>query len=357
MPTFAQKQNQPKAQVSSRLVRPQLATPYAGSCNHPIHDLQRIIGNQAVLRMLQIPAEPGVAREHLQRKEDRASTSEGTEAPPIVHEVLGSSSHPLDSATRAFMEPRFGHDLSRVRVHTDARAAESAAAVSSRAYAVGDDVVFATGQYAPGTGEGRRLIAHELTHVLQRSGVMAGTVQRQQVPAAWQSVTITPSEVHVNNCGNTKWEVNFSVAPNATDGWIIQELSQVDVDLVAQQTSTEHFWEAWPVAARASGPARAQGDHDDTFLVTTGSVRWGGHTWSGKVRYYPLAMMPGATAAAIPGFARDQFGQLQTTHQPGFWSGEGGAQHTLAVSWDCRPGHTGRPTVTMTPTARVLGFP
>ncbi len=88
---------------------------------------------------------------------------------PIVHTVLnGGGGQPLDTTTRAFMEPRFGHDFSQVRVHTDARAAESARAVSALAYTVGRDVVFQQGQYAPGTSGGRRLIAHELTHTIQQ---------------------------------------------------------------------------------------------------------------------------------------------------------------------------------------------
>jgi len=61
------------------------------------------------------------------------------------------------------MERRFGHDFCRVRVHTDTRAAESALALSARAYSVGSALVFKAGQYAPNTSEGRRLLAHELT--------------------------------------------------------------------------------------------------------------------------------------------------------------------------------------------------
>ncbi len=91
------------------------------------------------------------------------------EVPPVVHDVLRSPGRPLDPATRAFFEPRFGHDFSAVRIHTDARAAESARAVNALAYTVGRDVVFGAGQYAPGTGEGQRLLAHELTHVVQQS--------------------------------------------------------------------------------------------------------------------------------------------------------------------------------------------
>jgi hypothetical protein len=89
-------------------------------------------------------------------------------APPIVHEVLQSPGQSLDPETRVFMERGFRQDFSRVRVHTDARAAESARAVSAHAYTVGRHVVFGAGRYAPYTSRGRSLLRHELTHVVQQ---------------------------------------------------------------------------------------------------------------------------------------------------------------------------------------------
>jgi hypothetical protein len=107
----------------------------------------------------------------LRRRAARAGGQEGRhgDAPQVVHEVLRSPGRALDSGVRALMEPRFGHDFSRVRVHTDAKAAESASAVSAVAYTVGRDIVFAGGSYAPHTPEGRSLLAHELTHVAQNA--------------------------------------------------------------------------------------------------------------------------------------------------------------------------------------------
>jgi len=102
------------------------------------------------------------------------NTSPTSAVPPIVHDVFNSPGQPLHAGTRAFMEPRFGHDFSQVRVHTDARAAESARAVNALAYTVGRDVVFGKGEYEPGTSEGKRLMAHELTHVVQQGGVISG---------------------------------------------------------------------------------------------------------------------------------------------------------------------------------------
>jgi hypothetical protein len=111
-------------------------------------------------------------------------------APPIVREVLRSPGQPLDAQTRALMEPRFGHDFSRVRVHTDAHAAESARAVGAIAYTVGHHIVFDAGEHAPVTVSGRRLLAHELAHVVQQAGAGAVALPaRLAVDAA-----VTPAE-------------------------------------------------------------------------------------------------------------------------------------------------------------------
>jgi hypothetical protein len=97
-------------------------------------------------------------------------------APPGVAHLLRSSSQPLDPSTRAFMEPRFGHDFSRVRIHADEAAARAATTLRARAFTVDRHVVFGAGEYAPGTDAGRRLLAHELTHVVQQgAGTPSGT--------------------------------------------------------------------------------------------------------------------------------------------------------------------------------------
>ena len=104
----------------------------------------------------------------LQTKPAGSPEAAAGEAPPIVHEVLRSPGQPLDKAARASLEPRFGHDFSRVRIHADAKAAELARAVAAHAYTIGSDIVFGASRYAPGTESGRRLLAHELTHVVQQ---------------------------------------------------------------------------------------------------------------------------------------------------------------------------------------------
>jgi hypothetical protein len=123
---------------------------------------------------------PGAGIATVQRKGGGTGDAHaGAAAPAVVDAVLGTPGAALDAGTRAFMEPRFGRDFSRVRVHTGARAAASARAVDALAYTAGWDVVFADGQYAPSTPAGRALIAHELTHVVQQNGGgVARSVQR-----------------------------------------------------------------------------------------------------------------------------------------------------------------------------------
>jgi hypothetical protein len=106
--------------------------------------------------------------------------SSGPTIPPIVHEVLRSPGQALDAGTRAFLEPRFGRDLSGVRVHTDSDAVESARVLNALAYTVRNDIVFGADQYSPHERRGRGLLAHELSHVVQQSALTHPVVQYQK---------------------------------------------------------------------------------------------------------------------------------------------------------------------------------
>jgi len=116
---------------------------------------------------------------HLQKTAGNATVSAALEEqePSLVKDVVGSGGGaPLDKDTRGFMESRLGADFSDVRVHTDAKASDSARSVQAYAYTVGSDVVFQSGKYEPESDSGKRTLAHELTHVVQqRSGPVAGT--------------------------------------------------------------------------------------------------------------------------------------------------------------------------------------
>jgi len=129
----------------------------------------------------------------------RASRSPSpSNAPESVQAAVNASGHPLDGHTRTHMEDRFGFDFSRVRIHTDRRAADSAHEINALAYTVGSNIVFGAGQYAPHSPTGQRLLAHELTHVVQQTGNplnsalgkvsasprAAGLIQRQTIDTA-----------------------------------------------------------------------------------------------------------------------------------------------------------------------------
>jgi len=238
----------------------------------------------------------------------RASTERAqlSAVPPVVHEVLRSPGQPLDPKTLSFMEPRFGHDFSKVRVHSDEKAAESARRLNALAYTVGRDVVFGTRQYAPETGKGQRLLAHELMHVVhQRDGApralsrVASAVhegEAQRAAAAIASPTmrgvprttahpvsglqcldpslltptfnpdadtlfikdITVREKKYRPCGEFDWGIQWKT--NGKSGYIVQEIlatetikncdgtryKETDPERV-KNARPPHFWEAWSV--------------------------------------------------------------------------------------------------------------
>lgn len=114
------------------------------------------------------PASPEFARRKPVQLSDTAGRSAHESVPPIVRSVLRSPGESVDRATRGFMEARFQHNFGRVRIHTDASAAAAATAVNALAFTVGKDIVFGARQYVPHAASGKKLLAHELTHVVQQ---------------------------------------------------------------------------------------------------------------------------------------------------------------------------------------------
>ncbi|HET6974142.1 MAG TPA: DUF4157 domain-containing protein, partial [Pyrinomonadaceae bacterium] len=116
------------------------------------------------------------------RVQRRALTSTRTFGPTnLVTDVLAEEGQDLDESTRIFMETELGHDFRRVRVHTNARASDSARAVNALAYTVGSDIVFASGSYQPHAHAGRHLIAHELVHTLQQNSQPRGQQAKLEI--------------------------------------------------------------------------------------------------------------------------------------------------------------------------------
>ena len=141
--------------------------------------LQRTVGNQAVQRLLN------------SGDDEAGRVPMGVKASSVAGRAFASPGRPLDESSRAAMEPLFEHDFSNVRVHTGSAAAASASAVNARAYTLGRHIFFRDGQYAPHTVPGRRLLAHELTHVVQQDRARSAGAAR---PASEVSTPDVPAE-------------------------------------------------------------------------------------------------------------------------------------------------------------------
>lgn len=131
-----------------------------------IHQLQKSVGNQRVLRML---------------NSRRTDPSGDQDIADSVNRVTRSTAKRLDEGDRVFMERRIGYDFSNVRIHADGPAARSASDLGARAYTVGNDIVFGAGEYQPGAERYRRLLAHELTHVVQQARRAPGRQDKMKV--------------------------------------------------------------------------------------------------------------------------------------------------------------------------------
>lgn len=195
--TKSRQQQHASAEPAREQPRREVAGPASG-----IMALQRAAGNQAVSTLLrtatvrQTSDSNGVASRGLGLNIDGADDPAEQEATNVAHQIMNSPAstippkrqhvapptpaapnrlpargpgQPLPESERAFFEPRFGHNLSQVRIHTDEPAIKSADALNASAYVMGSHVVFGQGQYQPGSASGRQLLAHELTHVLQQS--------------------------------------------------------------------------------------------------------------------------------------------------------------------------------------------
>jgi hypothetical protein len=133
----------------------------------------KLVANAEYLIQRQVDGEEE-DKEFLQTKELTGHNAEITHDLESRIQAIRDGGQPLPESVRAYFEPRFGRDFSQVRVHTDTRAADSARAVNARAFTTGQDVVFGVGMYDPCTTTGKRLLAHELTHVVQQRGMPGG---------------------------------------------------------------------------------------------------------------------------------------------------------------------------------------
>jgi hypothetical protein len=108
-----------------------------------------------------------------------------------IDDTLQQEGSPLDRSTKEFMESRFGFDFSKVKIHNDEKSAESAQRINALAYTLGEDIFFGPGQYTPHLREGKKLLAHELAHVIQqRDADLPHLIQRVPVAAAVKPIEV-----------------------------------------------------------------------------------------------------------------------------------------------------------------------
>jgi Domain of unknown function (DUF4157) len=144
--------------------------------------------------------------------------------------ALAGEGAPLAEAERAFFEPRFGRDFGAVRVHADARAAAAARAVGARAFTRGRDIAFADGEYRPGSTEGRRVLAHELTHVVQQDGGAAGAPVQRFADAGAPAATEGPAATAAEPAAGGEPVVESGEAPAGAEPTVAREAMPLVVD-------------------------------------------------------------------------------------------------------------------------------
>jgi hypothetical protein len=160
------------------------------------------------LQIIRKPATCNTEETRLERAQSQ--TTANVEAPSALRSVLASRGRPLEAGTRIEMEQSFGHDFSDVRVHTDASANDSARAINALAYTFGHNIVFAEDRYQPDSDAGRRLLAHELAHVVQ-----GGTaVRRQPDPSSSGDrpvrARVRRSDIASRGAPSKDWEAQFA---------------------------------------------------------------------------------------------------------------------------------------------------
>ena len=196
---------------------------------------------EEITPLVQRQVEPEEEEEELQAKSNSSYISEVNPNFESHIQSLKGGGQPLSENDHAFFEPRFGRDFSRVRVHADAQAAESARAVNARAYTVGQDVVFGGGgQYAPGMNEGQRLMAH--------------VVQQRSAPRQLHRISSAPAPlvVHKRPLPMTGLPIQRNPNPPKQQATATKKRQDV-VIIVGRPARTRRIWQP---GARRPGPFR-----------------------------------------------------------------------------------------------------
>ncbi len=260
-------------------------------------------------QVLASPAHRAVsgAPPHIQRFSGQ-SKGQMDAVPTSVNQALASPGRPLAATVRQDMERRFGYDFSRVRVHTDAKAADSARALNARAYTVGHDIVFAAGQYDSRVDEGRKLIAHELTHTIQQS-VSASAAPRNGMALQRQGVPGSKPAKAEESVGESLFTIFIADEKKKTDKAFARRQAEEDAARIRKSGTLSRddrqlvdaklrFFEgdAWQTYSRAIKPALVE--------VTQEEIQMPGEDFS-------AAAAGGPAKSPQPGDLTEQFNKIR----------------------------------------------
>ncbi len=178
----------------------------------------------------------------MQRKEMNSSETTADAGLESYVGSLNSGGQALSPEARSFYEPRFGYDFSNVKIHVDSVAAKSAQSINALAYTSGNNIVFNSGQYAPNTESGKRLLGHELTHVVQQgSGIAAKRIQRQSIAgisSGKDNLTLLSYEELVQRLETLKRKLDsFTVCSSATLS-LVDEITEVEAEINVRDGKT-----------------------------------------------------------------------------------------------------------------------
>jgi hypothetical protein len=198
----------------------------------------------------------------------RSSTGAGpATAPASVENILQSSGSPLDRETRSFFESRLGCDFGKVRIYTDAEAASSARSVAAKAYTVENKIVFNSGQYSPHTQEGRKLLAHELTHVVQQTRGAASSPASKVPPKVQRKVILKKAEMSAKErqafLRAHRW-TNPALAAQvmeemaaAGDSFDFENDDELKTEIIKRLSTVHHMEESQQTVEKIPGDKRA----------------------------------------------------------------------------------------------------
>ena len=262
-----------------------------------------------------------------------------------IHAIRGLGA-PLPSSERSFFEPRFGHDFSRVRVHTGSGAAGLARSLNARAFTLGQDIVFGAGEYAPGSLEGKKVLAHELAHTMQQGGE-GDRLQR---------LTITQHSLTKGTCGqrNVQWVFSLDKAA-PEDGYIVQHIQRGAFinrcpDVLQGPPNVDlSFWEAWKLRKNetvdwtTTRDKWTDGNTRPAFTGTSGTdfadgeVKFFKQSTTGDLGDFGVAPADPKSAWG-PGKVAASGALPSTPSEPSWWSGsadEGPAKRSVWANWNC----------------------